>query len=47
MINLKQIAADPRIVRLAMLLSQYTPERIGHKLSWWVASTASRLRPAV
>jgi lauroyl/myristoyl acyltransferase len=30
-----------------MLLSQYTPERIGHQLSWWAASTVSRLRPAV
>ena len=47
MINLKNVAANPRIVRLAMLLSQYTPERIGHQLSWWAASTASRLRPAV
>ena len=32
MINLKNVAADPRIVRLAMLLSQYTPERIGHQV---------------
>jgi KDO2-lipid IV(A) lauroyltransferase len=47
MINLKNTAADPRIMRLAMLLSQYTPERIGHQLSWWAASTVSRLRPAV
>ena len=47
MINLKNVATDPRIVRLAMLLSQYTPERIGHQVSWWAASTASRLRPAV
>jgi KDO2-lipid IV(A) lauroyltransferase len=47
MINLKNTAADPRVMRLAMLLSQYTPERIGHQLSWWAASTLSRLRPAV
>ena len=47
MINLKNTAADPRIMRLAMTLSQYTPERIGHQVSWWAASTISRLRPAV
>lgn len=47
MINLRDTVTDPRIVRLAMLLSQYTPERIGHQLSWWAASTISRLRPAV
>jgi len=47
MINLKNTAANPRIVRLAMLVSQYTPERIGHQLSWWVANIVSRLRPAV
>ena len=47
MINLKNTASDPRVMRLAMTLSQYTPERIGHQLSWWAASTVSRLRPAV
>ena len=47
MINLKDIAADPRVMRLVMLLSQYTPERIGHQLSWWAAGTVSRLKPAV
>jgi KDO2-lipid IV(A) lauroyltransferase len=47
MINLKNTVADPRVMRLAMILSQYTPERIGHQLSWWAASTVSRLRPAV
>ena len=47
MINLKDAVADPRIMRLAMQLSQYTPERIGHHLSWWSASTISRLKPAV
>ena len=47
MINLKDSVADPRVMRLAMLLSQYTPERIGHQLSWWAAGIVSRLRPAV
>ncbi len=47
MINLKNTATGPRVMRLAMLLSQYTPERIGHQLSWWAATTVSRLRPAV
>jgi lauroyl/myristoyl acyltransferase len=47
MINLQNIAVDPRIMRLAILFSQYTPERIGHQLSWWAASTISRFRPAV
>ena len=47
MIDLKNTVTDPRVMRLAMLLSRYTPERIGHKLSWWAASTVSRLRPAV
>ena len=47
MINLKNTASNPRVMRLAMTLSQYTPERIGHQLSWWAASTVSRLRPAV
>ena len=47
MINLQNLAVDPRIMRLAMLFSQHTPERIGHQLSWWAASTISRLKPAV
>lgn len=47
MIDLKNLATDPRVLRLAMLLSRYTPERIGHQLSWWAASVTSRLRPAV
>ncbi len=47
MIDLRKTAVDPRVMRLAMGLSRYTPERIGHHLSWWVASTISRLRPAV
>jgi KDO2-lipid IV(A) lauroyltransferase len=47
MINLQKLAVDPRIVRLAMLFSQYTPERIGHQFSWWAAGTISQLRPAV
>jgi lauroyl/myristoyl acyltransferase len=47
MSNLKNSVTDPRVMRLAMLLSQYTPERIGHQLSWWAAGIVSRLRPAV
>ncbi len=47
MIDLKNLATDPRVMRLAMLLSRYTPERIGHQLSWWAASALSRFRPAV
>jgi KDO2-lipid IV(A) lauroyltransferase len=47
MINLKDTISDPRVMRLGMLVSQYTPERIGHQLSWWAASTISRLKPAV
>lgn len=47
MAKLDNLAIDPRIMRLAMNFSRYTPERIGHQLSWWVASTISRFQPAV
>jgi len=47
MIKMEKLAIDPRIMRLAMGFSRYTPERIGHQLSWWVATTISRIRPAV
>ena len=47
MTKIENLATDPRIMRLAMGLSRYTPERIGHQLSWWVADTISRIRPAV
>ena len=45
--NLENLATDPRIMRLAMSLSRYTPERIGHHLSWRVASIISQFKPAV
>jgi KDO2-lipid IV(A) lauroyltransferase len=47
MIKMENFASDPRIMRLAMGLSRYTPERIGHHLSWRIASAISRLRPTV
>ena len=47
MIKMEKLAVDPRIMRLAMGLSRYTPERIGHYLSWRMASAVSRLKPAV
>ena len=47
MSSLKDALTDPRVMRLAMLLSRYTPERIGHQLSWWAAGTVSRIKPAV
>ena len=45
--NLENLATDPRIMRLAMSLSRYTPERLGHHLSWRVASIISQFKPAV
>lgn len=47
MIDLKDIASSPRTQRLSMAATQYMPEGIGHRLSWFVAGLLTRLKPAV
>jgi KDO2-lipid IV(A) lauroyltransferase len=45
--NLQQITSDPRAIQLGMWFSQHAPERVGHRLSWWMSELVCRIKPAV
>jgi lauroyl/myristoyl acyltransferase len=44
--NLRSIVTDPRFMRLAIFLSQRTPEGVFYRLGWWLTNAACRLSPA-
>jgi KDO2-lipid IV(A) lauroyltransferase len=47
MVNLKDIASAPQVIKLGMWLSQHLPQRLGHRLSWWAAGFVCQAKPAV
>jgi KDO2-lipid IV(A) lauroyltransferase len=45
--NLKNAASDPRVMRLSISLSRYTPESVAQRVAWWLSGAVCRLKPAV
>ena len=43
--NLRAIVTHPRFMRLAIFLSQHTPEAVFLRLGWWITNIVCRLNP--
>jgi lauroyl/myristoyl acyltransferase len=43
--TLERVISSPRAIDLGLFLSQHTPVRVGHGVTWWLSGLVCRLKP--